>query len=214
MYREKKQYKCIYCLLDWRKHYSHCHIRPTTWRGSSTTWQQFRRGPDVRQTDRRRRSGRRRPPLQSCHTSRGMGSSLAACNQTAGPATACEDHFASWCPSGSGLGPWCSWGPSAAFRTWRVFCPGPTVGRLYASDRRLCSDPASSSSPWHWQPSYVSWQFRISPASWTPVPRTRIQSRCSSADETSWWLWDGDANARVSPQVGYKSQKRCSRFSL
>lgn len=206
------QYKCIYCLLDWRKLYSHCHIPPTTWQGWSTTWQQLKRGPGVRRTDKRRTSGRMCPLLQSCRTSRGTDSFLAARSPTAGPATACEDHFASWCPSGSGLGPWCSWGPSAESHTWIVFCPGPTVGPLYASDRKLCSGPASSSSPGRWQPSYVSWRFRIFPVTWTPVRRTRIQSRCSSVDETSWWLSDGDSNACVSPRIWYKKQKRCSQL--
>lgn len=180
------QYKCIYCLLDWRKHI-HAVVYFQQHDGLSTTWQHFKRGPDVHRTDKRR-GGRTCPLLGGCHTSRGTGSSLAARGQTAGPATACEDHCAFCCLSGSGLGPWCSWGPSAEFHTWTVSCPGPTAGPLYAGDRRPCSDPASSSSLWHLQPSYVSSQFRISPASWSLVPRIRIQSQCSFVGETSCWF--------------------------
>ena len=146
-------------------------------------------GPDVHQTDMRRMSGC--TPVQSgSRTSWGRGSFQAARSQTADPATACEERCASWRLSGSGWGPWCSWGPSAGFHTWTVFCPGPTEGPLYVSDRRLCSNPASSSSLWRLQPFAASLQSHTFLGSWSPVPRTRIQSRCSWVDETSWFLFE------------------------
>lgn len=178
------QYKCIYCLLDWRKNiHIVIHVQQHDW--LSTTWQQFKHGLDVHRTDMRTTSGWT-PVRPESRTS--WGSFQAARSQTAGPATACEERCASWRLSGSDLGPWCSWGPSAEFHTWTVFCPGPTGGPLYVSDRRLCSNPASSSSLWHWQPSVASWRSRISLAYWSPVLRTRIQSQCSLVDETSWFL--------------------------
>lgn len=144
------QYKCIYCLLDWRKV---IHTQQHDW--LSATWQQFIRGPDGRRTDTRRTSGCT-PVRSETRTSWDTGSFQAAHSQTAGPATACEEHCASLHQSRSGLGPWCSWGPSAEFHTWTVFCPRPTGGPLYAGDQRLCSNPASSSSLWRWQPSAAS----------------------------------------------------------
>lgn len=152
-------------------------------------------GSDVHQTDMRTMSGC--TPVQSeSHTSWGRGSFQAARSQTAGPATACEERCASWHLSGSGWGPWCSWGPFAGFHTWTVFCPGPTGGPLYVSDQTLCSNPASSSSLWHWQPSVASWQSHTSLGSWSPVPRTRIQSQCSWVDETSWFLKSQTSDCR------------------
>lgn len=186
------QYKCIYCLLDWRKHV-HVVVYFQQHDGLSTTRRHFKRGPDVHRTDKRK-GGRTCPLLQSCRTSSGTGSFLAAHGQTAGPATACEDHCAFWCQSESGSGPWCSWGPSAEFHTWTVFCPGPTEGPLCAGDQKPCSNPASFSFLWHWQPSYVSSLFRIFLASWSRFPRTRIQSRCSFVGETSCWFWDEGLN--------------------
>lgn len=189
------QYKCIYCLLDWRKTiHIVSDIRQHDW--LSTKWQQFRREPDGHQTDRGTTSGC--TPVQSeSRTSWGRGSFLAACSQTAGPATACEARCASWRPSGSGWGPRCNWGPSAGFHTWTVSCPDPTGGPLCVSDQKLCSNPASSSSLWRWQPSAASWRSHISLGSWSPVPRTRIRSQCSWVDETSWCLVE-ESNRSVS----------------
>lgn len=178
------QYKCIYCLLVERK-IIHIVIYIQQHDSLSATWQQFRRGL-VHRTGRRRTSGRT-PALPGRRTSSGTGSFQAARSQTAGPATACEERCASWSRSGSDLGPWCSWGPSAGSRTWTVSCPGPTEGPLYVGDQKQCSDPASSSSLWRWQPSVAWWRSQISLACWSPVLKTRIQSRCSWVDEISWF---------------------------
>lgn len=160
------------------------HIQQHDW--FSTTWQQFTRGPDGRQTGMRTMSSC--TPVQSeSHTSWDSGSFQDARSQTAGPATACEERCASWHQSGCGLRPWCSWGPSVEFHTWTVFCPDPTGGPLCASDQRPCSVPASSSSLWRWQPSVASWPSRISLGSLSPVLRTQIQSQCSWLGETSWF---------------------------
>lgn len=172
------QYTCIYCFLVERKM---IHIQQHDC--LSATWQQVRRGL-VHRTGRRRTSGCT-PALQGTRTSPGMGSSRAAHSQTAAPATACEERCASWSRLGSDWGPWCSLGPFAAFRTWTVFCPGPTEGPLYASGQKRCSDPASSSSLWRWRP-FVAWlPSQISPAGWSRIRKTRIQSRCSWVDEIS-----------------------------
>lgn len=180
------QYNCIYCLLDWRKNI-HIVINVQQHDWLSTTWQKVKHGPGVHQT-RSRRSGCS-PVPQGSRTSWDTSSFLAGRSQAAGSATACEEGCASWRLSGSGLGPRCSWGPSAGFHTWTVVCPGPTGGPPYASNRRLCSNPASSSSLWRWRPSFASWQAQTSLASWSLVLRTQIQSQCSWLDETSWLLF-------------------------
>ena len=170
------QYKCIYCLLDWRRLFHIVtHIQQHDW--SCAEWQQFMRGADVHRIDRRRT--RCSPAQRESRTSWGRRSSQAAHSPTAGPATAFEERCVSWGLSGSGWGPGCSWGPSAGFHTWIASCPRPTGGPLYASGRRLCSNPPSSSSLWHWQPSVASWRSRTSPGSGGLPPRTRIRSRCS-----------------------------------
>lgn len=207
------QYKCIYCLLDWRKNiHIVTNIQQHDW--LSTTWQQFMRGPDGHRTDMRTTSGCSPVPSES-RTSWGRGSSQAARSQTAGPATACEECCASWRLSGSGWGPWCSWGPFAGFHTWTVFCPGPTGGPLYVSDQRLCSNPASSSSLWRLQPSVASWLSHISLGSWSLVLRTLIQSLCSWLGETSWF-----SGWRIKPvyvlrseRLSYKSTDLSEKFS-
>lgn len=204
------QYKCIYCLQDWRRNiHIVTHTQQHDW--LSTTWQRFMRGPDGHRTDRRTKS-RCTPVRSESHTSWGMRSFQAAHSQTAGPATACEEHCASWRLSGSGLEPWCSWGPSAGFHTWTVSCPHPTGGPPYASDQRLCSNPPSSSSLWHWQPSVASWQSHISLGSWSLVLRTQIQSQSSWVDETSWFLVE-ESNWRMSPDQtdSDTSQQDCQR---
>lgn len=164
------------------------------------TWQLFMCGPDVRQTDRRTMSGCT-PVHSRSRTSWGRGNYQAAHSQTAVPATACENCCASWRLSGSGWGPWCSSEPSAAFHTWTVFCPGPTVGPLYVSDQRLCSNPASSSSLWHWQPSAASWQSHTPLGSWNPLLRTLILSQCSWVDGTSWFLGEEPNGRLCSDQI-------------
>lgn len=179
------QYICIYYLLLEENIHIVTHIQQHDW--WSTNGRRFMCGPDVRHTDRRRVSGCTPVPSWS-HTSWGKGSFQAAHSQTAVPATACEKRYASWCLSGSGWGPWCSSAPSAEFHTWTVFCLGPTAGPLCVNDQKLCSNPPSSSSLWHWQPSSALWQSHTSLGSWSPVPRTLILSRCSLVGGTSWFL--------------------------
>lgn len=169
-------------------------------------------GPDVHQSHKRTMSGGT-PVRSESRTSWGRGSSQAAHSQTAGPATACEERCASWRPSGSGWAPWCSWGPSAGFHTWTVFCPGPTGGPLCVSDQRPCSNPASSSSLWHWRPTVAWWWSHTSRGSGNPVPRTRIQSRCSWAGETSWspfeeWNRGLSSDQKDSAVSGWICQKK------